>query len=127
MILDPVKRDREFSSYGGLKSQSFSGQFLLVVKSTIDAVYHNQTEEQVFARRIELNNGEIHSNSCANFSLIEGKYTKNIQPLLNNDITRLEDLLNCSQYNVTNWQIIDVIDALDVNTDGILVTFTVKI
>ncbi len=128
MILDPVTRLRGFSEFGGTGTVGFTGQFLLVVKSTIDQVYHNQTSEQEFRRRIELQGGTIYNNSCKDVNEYrEGKYTQNIQPLLNESLVELENLINCSDYQITNWSIIDVIDVLDVNCDGVLVTFNVSV
>ena len=55
----------------------------------------------------------------------DGKYELNILPLLT-DLESFKDLIDCSQYEITSWVIIDAIDVLDVNTDGIVVTYTVK-
>ena len=127
MILDPVVRLRSFSQYGGSGNQTFTGSFLLVVKSTIDQVYHNQTNEDTFHNRVISQGGTIIENACATDSdYVAGKYIENIKPLLNTEIVKLEDDLNCSKYEITNWSIIDVVNALDANTDGILVTYGVK-
>lgn len=107
MILDPVTRVRAHSQYGGTGDSTFTGSFLLVVKSTIDQVYHNQQNDFV--------------------PPVEGKYNQNIKPLLTTEIIKLENELDCSAYEITNWSIIDVVNALDINVDGILVTFGVKI
>ena len=102
LLLDPLNRKRKFSEFGGTGKVIFTGSFLLVVKSTIDLTYHGQGDAQ-------------------------GKYLKNIKPLLQTSLPLLEDDLNCSAYEIENWDIIDVVDAFDVNTDGIIVKFTLSI
>lgn len=132
MLLDPVTRGRAFSINGGEGNQTFSGSFMLVVKSTIDQVYHNQqnsTEPDfLFSKRAkELDGGFIVASDCG-FDVVQlGKYIENIKPLLNTEIRKLESLINCGDYAITNWSIIDVINALDVNTDGIIVTYNLTI
>ena len=54
-----------------------------------------------------------------------GKYEKNIKPLLVN-LELLENVIDCSQYEIESWSIVDAINALDVNMDGIIVTFRIK-
>lgn len=104
LLLDPITREKAKGEYGGSGVITFSGQFLLVVKSNLDNVYHNQ-------KGVEK---------------INGKYEQNIKPLLTS-LELLEDEIDCSNYNIDSWQIIDVVNALDVNTDGLLVTFKISV
>lgn len=104
LILDPVRRLKKFSEYGGVKGIDFSGSFILVVKSTIDQEYYKNKD-----------------------GVLSGKYNENIKPLINIEIKKLEDLFNCSSYNVTEWSIIDVTDIFDVNLDGLIVNFKMSI
>ena len=127
MILDPVTRVRAHSQFGGIGEQTFTGSFLLVVKSTIDQVYHNQTNEDDFYNRAIGDGGTIIENPCLETTVVLGKYIENIKPLLKNEITKLENDLDCSDFEITNWRIIDVVNAMDINVDGILVTFGVKV
>ena len=94
-MLDPITRAKTFSEFGGEGIKSFSGQFMLLVKSDFDDTYSN-------------------------------RYTNNIKPLLTT-LESLEALINCSSYNITTWNIIDAINELDVNTDGIIVTFKINV
>lgn len=104
-LLDPVTRVKEKGQYGGTGLVTFNGSFMVVVKSTLDNVYHNQKE--------------VNSS--------DGKYEKNIKPLLTDGLDSLESLIDCSEYQINNWSIIDVINALDVNLDGVIVTFEIQI
>lgn len=104
LLLDPISRNKAKTAQGGDGGVTFSGTFLLLVKSDLDNVYHDQK-------------GQAQS---------EGRYEKNIKPLLT-ELESLEDLIDCSEYEITSWQILDAINALDVNLDGVIVTFTVKI
>jgi len=103
MLLDPITRVKSKSEFGGTGEVTFSGSFMLVVKSNLDNVYHNQKEVVATS----------------------GKYKSNIEPLLT-QVELLENLLDCSQYEITGWSIIDVINQLDANLDGIIVTFSIK-
>jgi hypothetical protein len=134
MLLDPVTRGRAFSVNGGEGLQSFSGSFMLVVKSDLDQVYHLQdnagdvAQSRDFINRFsKLCGSTIYDNPCVPLVRALGKYTENIQPLLNDDVRYLEDFINCSDYTITGWSIIDVINALDANTDGIIVTYTLNV
>lgn len=103
-LLDTITRSKSNSEFGGTGEITFSGSFMLVVKSDLDNVYDNQKQQD----------------------RIKGKYTKNIKPLLETDLVLFENLVNCSQYEITSWSIVDAVNALDLNTDGVVVTFTVK-
>jgi len=102
-LLDPVTRNIAGSEFGGDGEVTFNSSFLLVVKSNLDNVYHNQKE----------------------VDKTTGKYEKNIKPLLT-ELATFKSLVDCSDYEVEEWSIVDAINALDVNTDGLLVTFKIK-
>ena len=103
-LLDTIIRSKSNSEFGGTGEVTFSGSFMLVVKSDFKNVYDNQKQQD----------------------RIKGKYTKNIKPLLETDLVLFEDLINCSEYEITSWSIVDAVNVLDVNMDGIVITFTVK-
>ena len=103
MLLDPVRRVKSKSEFGGTGIRTFNGSFMLVVKSTLDTVYHNQKEQLASA----------------------GRYELNIKPLLT-ELVLLEDILDCSDYEIKSWEVIDVINQLDANLDGIIVTFSIS-
>ena len=104
-LLDPITRGRGFSEFGGTGIQTFTGSFMLVVKSNLDNVYDNQK----------------------GVDATDGKYQKNIKPLLDVELLKLEDSINCSDYQITGWSIVDAVNALDANMDGIIVTYTLSV
>lgn len=104
LLLDPPRRTREFSEFGGTGKKIYKGAFLLVVQSDIDEVYYEQ-------------GGDI----------TKSKYEKNIRPLLETELPRIEDLLNCSDYEIELWEVVDATDMFDANTDGLTVTYTISI
>lgn len=128
LILDPIRRNKTFSEFGALRERSFSGSFLLVVKSTIDQTYYNQTEEERFINRISVLDGFFSvNNSCQSTQYKAGKYNQNIKPLIETEVVRLEDIINCSQYKIDEWSIIDATDIFDANLDGIVVNFKLSV
>ncbi len=54
-----------------------------------------------------------------------GKYAKNIEPLLQ-EVEGLENLIDCSDLERNTWDILDVINVLDVNFDGLLITYSLS-
>jgi len=103
-LLDTITRVPTFSENGGRGDISFSGNFMLVVKSDLDQIFDNQ-KEQVYT---------------------DGKYEKNIRPIIETNLVAFEDYINCSDYEITSWSFIDAVNVLDLNLDGVIVTFTVK-
>lgn len=102
-LLDPVTRSIASSDNGGIGEITYSGSFMLVVKSNLDNNYHNQKGQDKAT----------------------GKYESNILPLLTS-LNSLKGLIDCSDYQVLSWSIVDVINAMDANTDGIIITYSVK-
>lgn len=128
MLLDPVRRTRLFSEFGGTGNRTYNGQFLLLVKSNLDNTYHNQSEgEEQFTNRMMSSGGVVRPNTCSTFKEFLSKYRKNIYPLLEEDLTALENLINCSEYNIESWEMIDAVNIMDVNYDGLVVTFTISV
>lgn len=105
LLLDTITRVRLFSEFGGEGEQTFSGSFMLLIKSNLDNVYDSQRNQDP----------------------ANGKYQKNIKPLLDVEIVKLEDEINCSQFEIKKWEIVDAIDVLDVNLDGIVVTYELTV
>ena len=103
LILDPVKRKRAFSEFGGTGDTTFTGSFLLLRASTIDQMYYEGQGTEA------------------------GKYKENIKPLLETEVVRLEDILNCAEYKINDWSIVDVVDVFDFNADGIVVTYNISV
>jgi len=105
LLLDPVTRSHVGSSTGGIGETTFSGSFMVVVKSNLDNNYHNQKGQDK----------------------TQGKYEKNILPLLTS-LGSLKSLIDCSDYEILpgGWVVIDAINALDANMDGVIITYGVK-
>lgn len=81
----------------------FTGMFFLVKQSTLDMPYLD-----------ELGNNEARS-----------KYVLNIEPLL----TVFETMANkfgCTDMEILSFECIDVVNVLDTNKDGLLVTYSIK-
>lgn len=98
-LLDPITRNKSFSEFGGTGAVTFTGAFLLATESTLDKTYDGS----------------------------DGKYKTKILPILKTQLTKLEDKINCSAYEIKNWEVVDAIDVLDINFDGVLVTFNLQI
>lgn len=105
LLLDPVTRSHVGSENGGIGETTFTGSFMVLVKSNLDNVYHNQK----------------------NKDKTNGKYEKNIKPLLE-ALSSLKSLIDCSdiEINTGGWVVVDAVNALDANMDGIIVTYSVK-
>lgn len=98
------KRITNFSRYGGVKGYTFTGDAFLVVKSSPDMPYY---KEKTDFRNVN-------------------KYETNIEPLLEffNNFTKSN---YCSDLEIKEWSAIDVIDLLDVNFDGLYITYSITI
>lgn len=103
LILDPVRTTEGISANGGDGVVNFSGSFMLIIKSNLDNVYHNQLD----------------------VPRTEGKYVKNIQPLKEH-LNALKGLIDCSNLERANWSVIDAIDIFDENMDGIIITYSLN-
>lgn len=102
-LLDIVKEDEGVSEYGGQGAIVYSGTFLILVKSDIDNVYHAQKGQDK--------------------SL--GRYNKNIKPL-KTALNLFKDVIDCSEYERQSWSKLEVINELDVNFDGLIITYKLK-
>lgn len=56
----------------------------------------------------------------------DGKYATGIAPLID-VFTSLGNDLACLQYTVSQWDNIDITDALDANMDGLLCTYKIRV
>lgn len=97
----PIRWSRELDTFGAGKAQA-SGRFLLVVKSDLDNVVYQQKGK----------------------AAADGKYVKNVLPLLTHADGLLTGLIGCSDIEVTSWSAIDGYNMLDTNTDGLIVEFS---
>ena len=102
-LLDVVKESELPSEFGGNGALEFSSTFMIIVKSDLDNVYHNQQGQDKAL----------------------GKYNKNIKPL-KTSLNLFREVIDCSDYERLIWEKIDVINELDVNFDGLSVVFKFK-
>lgn len=102
-LLDPIAESESASEFGGQGETEYSGSFMILVKSDLDNVYHNQQEQDKTV----------------------GKYNKNIKPL-KTSLNLFRDVIDCSEYERQTWSKIEVINEMDVNFDGLIVTFKFK-
>lgn len=86
-----------------IESFTFVGKFFLMVKSNIDMPYFNEKQADDST----------------------SKYTTNIEPLLNT-FQDIGNSFGCTDFEIEQWEAIDVVNVFDANRDGILVTYTVK-
>lgn len=103
LLMDPVTRLRPSSENGAEGVKTFTGSFMLLVKSNLDNVYHNQKGKDK----------------------TQGKYEKNILPLLS-ALESLENLIDCSDLQRDTWTAIDTVNSLDANFDGLVVTYSLS-
>jgi hypothetical protein len=103
LFLDPVTRKSERTISGSVKGKVFTGNFGLLVKSSLDMPYFE-----------EVNNSELIS-----------KYTMNIEPLFTETELMQKDL-GCQNLEVLDWSEIDIKDFLDANFDGVIVTYQIR-
>ncbi len=100
-LLDPVKEsDIGVSEFGGEGEIEYSGTFMILVKSDLDNVYHAQQGQDKE----------------------KGRYNKNIKPL-KTSVNLFKDVIDCSDYKRELWEKIEVINELDVNFDGLIITY----
>ena len=101
---EPSSRKTEMTTTGTkVKSYLFSGSFFLLKKSTIDMPYLN-----------EVGNDEARS-----------KYNLNIEPLLS-DFKSMANFFGCSKLDLLLFDCIDVVNVLDTNKDGLLITYQIR-
>ena len=99
-----TNRRSEYNSSGTrITAASYEGKFFLVK--------HSDYDQQYFAER-----GTEDTS----------KYTNNIEPLLQL-FAAIGNALGCTDMVVTQWDNIDVTDALDANMDGLLCSYKIKV
>ncbi|PZR20885.1 MAG: hypothetical protein DI539_09440 [Flavobacterium psychrophilum] len=57
----------------------------------------------------------------------EDKYQHYIKPIINSQLKKLKDEFACSDYQITVFQTIEVININDVNGDGVLVNYNASL
>lgn len=99
-----TNRKSEYNSTGTrIAAANYEGKFFLVKHSDYDQQYFQ----------------EVGNESTS-------KYTTNIEPLLA-VFADLGNTLGCLDLTITQWDNIDVTDALDANMDGLLCSYKIKV
>lgn len=103
-LLDPVITDEpDVSEFGGDGDITHTLRFLILVQSDLDNVYFEQKNQAEG----------------------EGKYEKNILPL-KTQLKFFKNVIDCSIYERTGWRIVEGINMLATNFDGLIVTTVLK-
>ncbi len=104
MLHEYTNRASEYNNSGtAIISVNYSGKLFLVKHSDYDQQYFQEVGEEDTS-----------------------KYAVNIEPLLA-EFEAIGNILGCLDYEVAQWDNIDVTDALDANMDGILISYRIKI
>lgn len=106
-MLDPIKRIPVLSASTSLRTSKtrYVGKFLLISKSDLDEEYDAQTQRR---------------------SVDDGKWRKNISPKVEAALGTLLDRITCTEDQTINkWEVLDVINMLDENMDGVLIDFEI--
>jgi hypothetical protein len=98
LLLDPVKIKKNMNDSGVVESITYSGSLMLLLSSDIDEVDY------------------------------DFRYENYIKPLRANQLETIINELTCEQEaTVQDWNETEVINVLDNNLDGIIVSYVVKI
>jgi len=104
-LQEQVVRNGIISSSGLVyEGEVYDGAFSILKESSLDTAY--------FAERSETRSDE------------ESRYTNNIEPLLPY-AKSLAKFLLCNEYDIQFWSVVDNINFLDENRDGILCRFKI--
>lgn len=95
LFLDPVEITENIGDYDELVSSTYAGTFMLLISSDIDDSDYEQ------------------------------RYIDKIKPILDGAVETLRSALICnSSVKIVSWRKVEVINMLDYNMDGIIVTYS---
>lgn len=98
MFVDPIEIESEFNEAGVTEKTIHSGNFMLLLSSDIDEVDYDT------------------------------RYQNYIKPLISSAMSEIKKALQCNNsVMIQRWKIVEVINMLDNNGDGIICTFQVAI
>lgn len=98
MFVDPIEVEDEFNEAGVTEKTIHSGNFMLLLSSGIDEVDYDT------------------------------RYQNYIKPLISSAMSEIKKALQCNNsVMIQRWKIVEVINMLDNNGDGIICTFQVAI
>lgn len=95
LFLDPIKRGKTFGDYNQVTSKTYTGSFMLVMSSNLDEIDY------------------------------QTRFDKYIKPIINKAESIILEYIRCNTDIVINsYDSTEVINTLDYNTDGIVVSFS---
>jgi len=104
MLHEYTNRKSEYNQTGtAITAVTYEGKFFLVKHSNLDAPIFNENGNEPIS-----------------------KYTLNIEPLLET-FAAIGNELACDSIAVSQWDCIDITDALDANFDGLLISYRMRI
>lgn len=97
IFLDPVQIDTTFDEYNTVNSTQYNGSFMVLMSSDIDEVDYDY------------------------------KYQNHIKPIITNTLGIIKEAIQCDgEKTIQLWREIEIINALDYNFDGVVVTYTIN-
>ena len=96
IFLDPIQITEEFDEYNTVNKTNYNGSFMVLVSSDLDAIDYDT------------------------------RYQNHIKPIIDNTLETLKQGVKCDGKNsINSWRVIEVINVLDFNGDGVAVTFNI--
>lgn len=103
LFLDPIEETKKFDDFSNEENTTYSGRFLLVLKSDFDRTYNDQSK----------NNED------------EGKYQLYIKRC-KEELKKIPQAFMCDDIYIKQWKIYEVINELSDNFDGVLVNYVIE-
>lgn len=98
IFLDPVEIDDIMDEFNVVVGEIHSGAFMILLSSDIDEISYDD------------------------------RYQKYIKPLIATQTKEIKEALRCTyKVQINNWKTIEVINMLDYNLDGLIVTYNITI
>lgn len=95
LMVDPIAIQNQFDEYGSLDGKTYSGHFMLLMSSEF------------------------------NESSYQDRYEEYIKPLLLEAEEELMDGFACSDFTLSFWQSVEIINAFDFNYDGLIINYQI--
>lgn len=96
LMVDPIVIQNQFDEYGSPDSKLYSGHFMILMSSQFD-------------------DGSY-----------EDRYNKYIKPLVEQAERELMEGFSCSDFTLTFWQSVEIINAFDFNYDGLIINYQIS-
>ena len=102
LLMDSPRRRPNHNKYGGENGMTYTGSFMVVMHSDYDRTYDKQRGND------------------------ESKFEDHISPIIKNNLPQLFHAVVCdNEFEINASEIIEIINALNANMDGVLVTYTI--